>query len=295
MPNQNFEQVPIRPAATIMFIDDRPTLEVLMVRRTATMVFAGGMWVFPGGRVDLEDYEHQAAAQEYEELPDPPAQAQAFCVAAIREAFEEAGILLACPLDGSQLPDLNADQMQADSLAHHRQALNAGNLSFLELLRQYQWRPAIDQLHYIGRWITPVGSPKRFDTRFFVARMPDGQTPAHDNNETTNNAWLDPTSALQQHEQGEFKMMTPTVAMLAVLAGFRQSSDLWLALGQATDTIRIRIQPQTGNLIFPDHPGYKEASTTIEFGWLKIRPQHQVRATAGPFAPSGEGVKTVRQ
>ncbi len=175
--------VPIRPAATVMVVDDRPDLHVLMLRRTATAIFAGDMWVYPGGRVDPDDAE--AVLDHVSGLTDAEASAQlglergglAFWVAALRECFEEAGILFGHDRRTGAPIDLT-DPAAIDRLAAQRDALNAGQRSFAEVVAELDVVLDASKVHYIAHWVTPLGPPRRFDTRFFLAAAPPGQLAA---------------------------------------------------------------------------------------------------------------------
>ena len=188
--------IPVKPAATVMLLrdaDDR--IEVFMLRRTTTAAFAGGMYVFPGGKVDEADGQG-----------DP-----GYVIAAIRECFEEAGVLLATDENGTMIADGHPALAQ-------RHAVHDGTSDLLELCREHSLRPAIDDLVWVSRWITPVGeSSRRFDTRFFIAVAPPGQTSRHDDNETIASTWIRPDDALQREVDGELTMMPPTIKSLEYL------------------------------------------------------------------------------
>ena len=143
--------IPAKPAATVMLLRDADNgIEVFMLRRTTAAAFASGMYVFPGGKVDEADGQG-----------DP-----GYVIAAIRECFEEAGVLLATDEDG----DMVADGHPA--LAH-RYAVHEGTVDLLALCAEHRLRPAIDDLVWVSHWITPLGeSSRRFDTRFFIAVAP---------------------------------------------------------------------------------------------------------------------------
>ena len=265
--------VPIQPAATVMIVDDRPDLQVLMIQRNAAMVFGGGMWVFPGGRVDPAD------ADSFEEhclgLNDQAASnilgvdddGLAFWVAAIRENYEEAGLLL-----GRRRDDVPFD---LPLMEQHRAELNAGERSFLSIVREVGMLLDTSTVHYIAHWITPLGSPRRYSARFFVSSPPDGQDITHDESETVDWSWVSPQAALAQHERGEMVMMSPTVRMLRSLALF-DSADAVLAAARANQSderVRVRTAPDGSDvLILPGEPGYADADQEKESGWIRLRP-----------------------
>ncbi|MDN3517945.1 NUDIX domain-containing protein [Aquisalimonas lutea] len=202
------------PAATIILLrDGRPAPEVLLLKRTATTRFGPGAYVFPGGAVDAQDAgDGQAPCA----LGDTVASNElgvrsgglAYRQAAIRECFEEAGVLLACSRHGVPLdmrePDL------ARRFADHRYALRRQQLTFAALCHREDLRLYGPSLHYVSHWITPPHSPRRFDTRFFLAVAPPGQDATCCGEETVAHAWLTPTAALAAQRAGDMELMTPT-------------------------------------------------------------------------------------
>lgn len=195
-------------------------LEVLMLRRNARASFVGGAHVFPGGAVDPADGGEDALALCTGSDADASARlgvgrgGLAFWVAAVRECFEEAGILLAVPAGGGELA---VDGETAARLATRRRSINAGEGSFAELCRAEDLRVPVDRLHYVAHWVTPEGMPRRFDTRFFVAAAPAGQVPAHDAAETVADVWVRPADALARHRNGEMELILPTIRALESL------------------------------------------------------------------------------
>ncbi|MEO7371883.1 MAG: NUDIX domain-containing protein [Ilumatobacteraceae bacterium] len=185
--------IPANPAATVMLLRDGSNgIEVFMLRRTRAAAFAGGMYVFPGGKVDPVDGDGD----------------EGYVIAAIRECYEEAGVLLATNEAGEMVADGHP------ALAH-REAVHDGEIDLLALCQRYGLRPATKALAWVSHWITPVGeSTRRFDTRFFVTVAPHSQTSRHDDNETIASAWVRPSEALRQHEAGELTMMAPTIKNL---------------------------------------------------------------------------------
>ena len=184
------DEQPIRPAATVMILRDAaPSFEVFMLRRTNRAVFAGGMYVFPGGRVDAADHGDDYASACVDPGAGQALQQQAlgerwrgFWVAGIRECFEEAGLLLAYRKDGSLLDF--ADPEEHARIDAYRTPLHAGELTLLEICQRENLRLALDHIHFVTRVVTPPGRPRRFDTRFFMAEAPAGQTGRHDGHET---------------------------------------------------------------------------------------------------------------
>ena len=171
------EEVPVRPAATVMLIDDRPDLQVFMMERHANTVFAGGMWVFPGGAVDHQDdssYFSGIATHrtdgEASELLNLENGGLAYYMAAIRETFEEAGVLLA--LHQEDESPLNIAEASTARFQQHRDQLNAGEIDLKTILKKESLLADVGQMHYIARWITPLGSPRRFDAAFLLPGYP---------------------------------------------------------------------------------------------------------------------------
>lgn len=265
--------VPVRPASTVMIVDDRPDLQVLLIKRNARMVFAGGMWVFPGGRVDpgeADEFEpycdglDDAGASELMGIDDD---ALAFWVAAIRENFEEVGLFLGRCADDSPLP--------AEALKSDRTALNSGDKTFLDIVRGRNLRLDTSAVHYVAHWVTPVGSPRRFSARFFVTRPPAGQTATHDENETVDWSWMSPRAALDQFERGEIVMMSPTVRMLRSLALFESADQVMHAASANLPDERVRVKylAEGGyTIVMPGEPGYDEGDQDKENGWVRLRP-----------------------
>jgi 8-oxo-dGTP pyrophosphatase MutT (NUDIX family) len=232
-----------RPSATVVLLRDGPDgLEVLMVRRHEKSAFMGGAYVFPGGAVDASDRElagprwTDGIAHAERQIPqlDPP-DAVAHHVAAIRELFEEAGILLARDSVG-QLVSFG-DPAVAGRLADHRRKVHAGSMTFQDVLAVEGLRAAADALVLYAHWVTPPLGGRRFDTRFFAARLPPDQTAAHDERETTGSAWTSAGEAIQAAERREILLPPPTWITLRELAEFGGVDDV-LAWTSRRDVIR---------------------------------------------------------
>jgi 8-oxo-dGTP pyrophosphatase MutT (NUDIX family) len=209
-----------RDAATVMLLRTGPSgLEVYMLRRRATMAFAPGAYVFPGGSVDARDADEQVAwagpdAAEWGEIFDAPSSlARALVCAAVRETFEESGILLAGESAVSVVADTTSDEWEAD-----RQALLDRSVSLAELLSRRGLVLRADLLRPWSRWITPVVEPRRFDTRFFAAALPVGQRTRDVSGEASEVAWVRPAEALQAGKDGEIRLFPPTAVTLSELA-----------------------------------------------------------------------------
>jgi 8-oxo-dGTP pyrophosphatase MutT (NUDIX family) len=216
--------VPPRPAATVLLVRDHPQpppgrtpLQVFLQRRVAGMAFAGGMTVFPGGGVDAGDRpdpDRWAGPDPRwwgERLGVDADLAGALVNAAVRETFEECGVLLA----GPGLPT---------DVGRHRADLVARRRSFADVLAGAGLELRSDLLHAWARWITPVGSPRRYDTAFFVALVPDGQEADAHTTEAVEALWWHPDEALEHWRQGEMQLMAPTVRTLQEIAELGDSS-----------------------------------------------------------------------
>jgi len=199
------EPAPLRPAATVLLMRDGPRgLEVLMTRRSMTASFAPGAYVFPGGGIDAADAQAHSMAQR-RPLQSDLHLTQA--IAAIRESFEELGILFARHADGRW-----ADPM--DIAAIDRQGPFAAQCQARGLTL------AADQVFVLAHWITDRDLPRRFDVPFLVARMPEGQTPVADESEQFEPVWVRPQDALDRHAQGDFFIIFPTIRTLERLKAF---------------------------------------------------------------------------
>ncbi len=224
--------VTIRDAATVMLVrDGNDGLEVFMVRRHLQSDFVGGAYVFPGGAVDPADRADPELDAVCVGRSDAQASAElgidddglAYWVAAIRESFEEAGVLLA--LDGDDFVSL-ADDAVAERFAEHRRRVDAGEERLVEVCEQEGLVLAVGELHYFSHWITPKGPTRRYDTRFFVCRAPDEQVPLHDDAETIASVWIRPAEALERHSRGELELILPTIRNLEAIGRFDTSAEL---------------------------------------------------------------------
>jgi 8-oxo-dGTP pyrophosphatase MutT (NUDIX family) len=213
-----------RPASTILLLRDaaarivdgkgRNEIEVFMMVRHYEIDFNSGALVFPGGSVDKGDNEIIANPALYSGGEEMEAGELSFRIAAIRETFEESGILLARPKGSMALVDA---RRAGEIEAAHRTALCEGKISFLKVLTDNGMLLALDELVPYAHWITPEGMPKRFDTWFFLAAAPPDQLGAHDGKESTDSIWVSPREALEGGETGRFKLPFPTTRNLIKL------------------------------------------------------------------------------
>ena len=206
---------PPRPASTILLLRDSTTtkgeVEVFMMVRHYEIDFNSGALVFPGGSVDKGDQEIIARPELYSGGEGLDQAALSFRIAAIRETFEESGILLARPRGSNHLVDA---KRAAEIEAGHRTALCESKISFENVLADSGMVLALDLLVPYAHWITPEGMPKRFDTWFFLAAAPPEQAGHHDGKESTDSIWVSPREALAGGESGRFKLPFPTTRNL---------------------------------------------------------------------------------
>jgi len=198
------------PAATVLLLRDDPEFEVLMIARHEKSAFAGGALVFPGGRVDPGD-----CAPEWSGLSSglsDDKRIAAAQVASIREAFEEAGILLARETSGDII-----SAAHTKALNDWRDRIEKNDLLFLDLIRSEKLMLACDALHLFSHWVAPPGLHRRFDTLFFAALFPEGQVVLEDGNEATEALWISPQKALAERAIGARKIIFPTACNLGLL------------------------------------------------------------------------------
>ena len=207
-----------RPAATIALVRDRDgRVEVFLVRRHARSGFMANAYVFPGGRVDDADGAPQLLARlgadtakvtGLMEGTSDEVQAQAYLVAAVRETFEEAGILLATHASGEPVIPKEAWQ----------HALNAGERTFESIVVDEGLQMDTRTLAYFAHWVTPDFEPRRYEARFFLAVAPEHQEGSHDGRETTDSLWIEPREALERHQSGALFLAPPQWRVLHDLA-----------------------------------------------------------------------------
>jgi 8-oxo-dGTP pyrophosphatase MutT (NUDIX family) len=216
-----------RDAATVILVSDRPDLHVLMLERTRRAVFGPGATVFPGGALDPDDGARRLA-ELIVGLDDRSASIEqgiargglGFRVAAVRECFEEAGILLARDAATGRRAEHDA------ALEAARADLNAGALAFGDLLAKRDLVLDARELRVFAHWLTPLGAPRRYNTWFFVAPAPDGEEGTHDDNELVASAWVRPIDALAQHAVGDIDLIFPTEMSLRALSRYDRARDL---------------------------------------------------------------------
>jgi 8-oxo-dGTP pyrophosphatase MutT (NUDIX family) len=261
----------LRLASTILLVRDARApgggIEVFMEQRHLESGFVGGAYVFPGGRVDPNDAIDPARCTG---LDHPTADHRlgltigglAHYVAAVRECFEEAGVLLAYDRSGLLLDF--GDPAVEEHFKRRRDLLNAGTLTIQELADQDDLRLATDRLGYWSHWITPVGEPRRYDTRFFISHAPDRQTAVHDGWELTQSAWIAPRDAIERALRREWMIIFPTLMNLKALAQ-HDSADAAVAWAAAQPLPLAANQPKVfrGRIVLPGDEGYGEAETDL--------------------------------
>ncbi len=291
VPNSSLPHGSPRAAATLVVVRDAAVgIEVLLLRRAERGDHNSGAWVFPGGMVEPGDRLcHPRCAG----LDDASASAQLglprggldHYVAAVRECFEEAGLLLALDAHGALL-DLRADPSGAAEFAAWRGPLHRGERTLSELCEGHGLMLAMDRLVYLSHWLTPPVRAKRFDTRFFIAEAPAAQVARHDDTELVEQRWLRPADALT--EGAALKLMTPTLKTLESIARF-DSVQALLAWARSPREIELTM-PHVGigsqglRPVTPDEPAFVELRRIDpEFrgtGCYEIQPGEPVRLSA---------------
>ncbi|MGW8883165.1 NUDIX hydrolase [Streptomyces sp. NPDC055749] len=262
-----------RRAATVMLLRDRSAdtgggPAVHMLRRRASMAFAGGAYAYPGGGVDPRDDDHLVgwAGPSLEHWAkrlgvDTVTEAQAIVCAAVRETYEEAGVLLAGPTPGTVVSDTTGADWEAD-----REALVARELSFAEFLDRRGLLLRSDLLGAWARWITPEFEPRRYDTWFFVAALPEGQRTRNASTEADRTVWIAPGDAADGYDRGELLMMPPTVSTLRTLRPYGTAAEA-LRAADAQDLAPVLAQARLdGDELVLSWPGHDEFTKHIPAG-----------------------------
>ncbi len=259
------------PAATIMLLRQAESSpEVLMLERHAKSEFLPDLYVFPGGRVHAGDHELAdrvgglTAAQAALRVPSvAPDTALSFFVAAIRETFEEAGVLLARQRGESAL----VSGALAAELSAHRLDMQEGKLPLRQIVEEYDLEIAADCLSVHGHWVTPEIVPRRFDTLFFTAAAPADHQAAHDGVESSDHVWIQPAEAIAQAKRKEKQMIFPTLANLQTIAGFERVED---AIESSRARKVVPILPTIAGegddrkLVIPPDAGYAKNEEKLE-------------------------------
>lgn len=242
------------PAATILMLRDGPGgLEVFMVVRHHEIDFASGALVFPGGKADPQDFD--AALLPHLDGADSDVDMRAIQVSAIREAFEECGILLAREEGQDRL--VSGERLA--ELEPYRNALHAGEVTMLDFLERERLRLACSELVHFAHWVTPAIMPKRFDTHFFLAAAPADHLAVHDGHESVDSVWISPADVLEQARRKARTVIFPTLRNVEKLAESRSVTE---AIAAAASTEVVRVEPWTEQredgtyLCIPSEAGY---------------------------------------
>jgi 8-oxo-dGTP pyrophosphatase MutT (NUDIX family) len=295
---------PVRTAASLIVLRDGAAsgrgLEVLMLRRAEKEADQNsGASVFPGGTVDTHDPAMHASCCGLDDAAASlrlavPANGLDYYVAAVRECFEEAGLLFASDEAGALVP---LDALPASEREALRHSAEQGSDALLHMCRERGWRLAVDRLRYFSHWLTPPGMPRRFDTRFFVALAPQAQTPSADTRETVECMWLTPAEALS--EARALKLMNVTRRILEQLQAF-DTAQACIDGAQALREVPM-IMPRVANGKAGRHPvnpwepayaevgrldpdGHGQCHHTLEDGLVVRLSPHVLRVTTGAQA-----------
>lgn len=252
-----------RPAATVILLretrsNSQPkSFEVFLLKRHQKSVFMGGTYVYPGGTVDKDDLGGEIVSCC--RPTDSQSSLFGYQIAAIRELFEEAGVMLARDSEGNLFRPSN-DSAQA-RFSQYREQLYKGEVTLPELSRkeQLQFDPA--QLYFYAHWITPEANPLRFDTRFFVACHPSGQEASPDFKETTDGIWISPREALDRNIEGSVPLSPPTLKTLEDVARFDTLERFLDSLAGAEEkptVLPVAVKVREENvLVYPWDPEYE--------------------------------------
>ncbi len=255
-----------RPASTILPLRDGPDgVEVLLLRRNLNSDFVGGAYVFPGGGVDTGDADFgdrvlgldEATASKRLGLSSG---GLAFYVAALRELFEEAGLLIAIDREARRV-----DGVDHAAFAARRDDLNTRRCTFADVLDDEGIVLDLRAVVYLSHWVTPIGPPRRFDTRFFVVETPPDQIAGHDEGETVDHRWVRPVDALAAAASGEMVIILPTIRNLTSIASFDRVADVlaWAGSQGPVPRIEPRIVERDGEslILLPGDEGYDQGGS----------------------------------
>jgi recombination protein RecT len=299
---------PLLQAATVLLLRDSPQgLQVLMTRRATTASFAPGAYVFPGGGIEPDDQRYasnqpiagiesaQGATEFVAKRSAQPLEQITWALAAIRESFEELGIVLARQSDGQWVT-----QVQVQQLDRHA--------NFYAQMAKKAFQLAAKDVYVLAHWITDRDMPKRFEVPFLVARMPEGQTPVADEKEQFAPEWVSPQDALARHEAGDFFMIFPTIRTLQRLAAYAKVDDVLAACASGqplwTSCPRAAHMKCKEVRLMEHEAAYGEIAmvspygqTAHELSWQHEQPvpllKHVMRLTApNPGVMTGPGTNT---
>ena len=226
--------LPKKASSVILLRDTTKGVETFLIQRHVASSFMGGLYAFPGGNLEVEDFSEELLAH-MEGITEEEAWAilsresssqiaLAHWITGIREVFEEVGVLFASD-EGGKLISFE-DEKRRKIIERHRKLLNKGEMTFSQLLRQENLRFAAHSLIHYSHWVTPEARHKRYDTHFFLALVPEGQIPSADQKETTAGIWLTPQQALKANISGDIPLTPPAFCMLEELAPFSSTEEM---------------------------------------------------------------------
>lgn len=260
--------IPKNAATVILLRGKKPEgFEVFLLKRHEKSSFMGGNFVYPGGRVDQDDGSLEICSlskgMTFDDVQTilggtfSREESFAHWIAAIRELFEEAGILLAYDQQGNLFRTRNRDEQE--KFLNYRALLQKGEITICQMAQEEKLLFALDQLHYYAHWITPEARSERFDTRFFLAHYPSGQEASHDQKETTVGVWLTPKKALEENLKGVVSLSPPTLKTLEDLSRFKTLDDVFHSLKSRDIRPVLPILTKISDnpfIIFPWDPEY---------------------------------------
>ena len=253
------DTVPILPASTMILIDDRPDLQVLMLLRNNSSGFVADHTIFPGGAIEEDDKNYiwddlvVGLTKEEAKTQLRTDDARSFWIAAIRETIEEVGVLV-----GTHEIELLED----------REIIEGGSENFSDVISQREISLDLSDIEPISRWVTPMGGTRRYDTYFFVAQPFTSVTPQVDGKEAVEAFWIAPSEALKKWELGEMTMISPTLATLRQLESYENSDEVLTALDSKLFPENIRIVDESKALpLFPNDDNYEASYTWPALGW----------------------------
>lgn len=219
---------PRKAATAAVLRDSSGKMEVLLMRRHLDDRFLPDYFVFPGGALDEQDYDYEfpesGRAHELKDFEGDSKKYFGYIICAIRETFEESGILLAADKNGNY-PSISSVE-SIDKFSAYRTMVFEKKISFRDMLEKENLTPAVEKFFYMNRWITPHLFPIRYDTRFFAVIVPEDQVISHDGNELVEFQWMTPGDALEKYRTNEVKLVMPTISTLEFLNRFKTSSEV---------------------------------------------------------------------
>ena len=261
------DDIPILPAATMVLLDERPDLQVLMLLRNDNSGFVASHTIFPGGVIEQDDRRYEwddlvtGLTSKEADAQLRTDEARSYWIAAIRETIEEVGVVV-----GSR----------EDELLAYRNSLEEGISDFSQIISQSQLSLDLSGIKPISRWITPKGGTRRYDTYFFVAQSRSPVTPKVDGKEAVEAFWISPSDALQKWESGELTMISPTLATLQQLQTYTNIDEIFSALELKPLPENIRIVDESKALpLFPNDENYRASYTWPALGWTWLPKQNQ--------------------